>query len=195
MASRFSLPKLTLLFVLAAMPAHATGHGADGLSAADKARIASFEETRKAAIAEAESGGDTGDVAELRKILAGEPQTILGVDLRGTYRCRTIKLGGSLPLTIYGWFACKIDEDGQGYRLIKTSGSQRFSGHFIDQERTRLLYFGAAHYGYEKPRPYGADADSDQVGYLVKVGPGRYRLEMPLPKYESKFDIIELVKR
>ena len=175
--------------------AGASGHGARPLTPADQQRLASFDATRVAAVAEAEAGGDAADVKELRQILAGEPQPILGVDIRGSYRCRTIKLGGPLPLTIYGWFACRIDEDDQGYRIVKTTGSQRFSGHFIDDSRTRLIYFGAGHYADEKPKAYPSGPDSDQVGYLLKVGPGRYRLELPLPRYESKFDIIELVKR
>jgi hypothetical protein len=29
----------------------------------------------------------------------------------------------------------------------------------------------------------------------VKVGDGRYRLEMPLPQFESNFDILELEAR
>lgn len=183
-------------FLLAAAPALATGSLAERtLTPADKARIAAFDTARGEAIAEAEAGGNPSEVGALDGILSGKPQPILGVDIRGTYRCRTIKLGGTLPLTMYDWFSCRIDEDDLGYRLIKTSGSQRLSGHFIDDSRTRLLYYGAAHYADEKPRAYGKEADSDQVGYFYKVGPGRYRLELPLPRYESKFDIIELVKR
>lgn len=177
-------------------PALATGSLAERtLTPDDKARLADFGTSRSEAIAEANSGGNPSEVSALDGILSGKPQPILGVDIRGTYRCRTIKLGGSLPLTTYDWFSCRIDEDDLGYRLIKTSGSQRLSGHFIDDSRTRLLYYGAAHYADEKPKAYGKDADSDQVGYFYKVGPGRYRLELPLPRYESKFDIIELVKR
>jgi hypothetical protein len=187
---------LALVLVLAASGASATGSLAQKtLTAADKARIAAFDPTRADAILEAKTGGDPADVATLTKILAGAPQPILGTDIRGTYRCRTVKLGGQPPLTIYDWFACRIDEDDLGYRIVKTSGSQRFSGHFIDESRTRLLYYGASHYLDEKPKAYGADPERNQIGYLVKVGAGRYRLELPAPIFESNFDIIELVAR
>jgi hypothetical protein len=198
MQLHFTAPRLVAIACLfAASAALASGTLAERtLTAGDKARLAAFETTRKDAIAEAKSGGSAADVKTLSAILAGAPQPILGVDIRGDYRCRTVKLGGlPPPLTVYGWFNCRIDEDDIGYRLVKTTGSQRLSGHFIDDSRTRLVYYGAAHYSDEKPKAHGADPARDQVGYFFKVGPGRYRLEMPLPQYESKFDIIELVKR
>ena len=183
-------------FLLAAAPALATGSLAERtLTAADKARIAAFDTARGEAIAEAEAGGNPSEVGALDGILSGKPQPILGVDIRGDYRCRTIKLGGSLPLTVYGWFNCKIDEDDLGYRLTKTSGSQRLTGHFIDDSANRLLYYGVSFIAGDKPGRYGAKADDDQVGYFLKTGPKSYRLDLPLPKFESKFDIIELQKR
>lgn len=197
--------------VLAAVLVSALGVGAAGLGAGtagatgslldrtlsqtDKGRLAAFEETRRTAIAAARKGGEAGEVEVLDKILSGEPQPILGEDLRGTYRCRTIKMDGILPLVVYDWFQCRIDEDDLGYRLVKTSGSQRLSGHFVDDAETRLAYYGAGHYSDEKPKAYGADPERDEVGYLFKVGAKRYRLEFPLPKLESRFDILELERR
>ncbi len=188
---------LAILLLLAGAPiAQADGSAAARiLTATDKARLAGFDAARAKAIAEARAGGSAADLATLDAVLAGAPQNILGTDIRGDYRCRTIKLGGTLPLTIYGWFKCRIDEDDLGYRLVKTTGSQRFSGHFIDESEKRLLFWGAGHYGDEKPRAYKADADRDMVGYLVKAAAKRYRLELPLPKFESTFDIIELERR
>ncbi len=185
-----------LLLLAGAAIADADGTMAERtLTAADKTRLARFDESRSAAIAAARAGGSKADLATLDTVLAGAPQPILGVDIRGSYRCRTVKLGGALPLTVYGWFTCRIDEDDLGYRLVKTSGSQRFSGHFIDDSEKRLLFYGAGHYADEKPRAYKADAERDMVGYFVKAGAGRYRLELPLPKLESQFDIIEMVKK
>lgn len=185
-----------LLAVAAGQAARAEGTMAERtLTADDKARLAGFDENRTKAIAEARAGGGAADLSTLETVLAGTPEPILGKDIRGDYRCRTVKLGGSLPLTIYDWFKCRIDEDDLGYRLVKTSGSQRLSGHFIDDGEKRLLFYGAGHYSDEKPRAYKSDADRDMVGYLVKVGAKRYRLELPLPKYESTFDIIELERR
>ncbi|MCX5479706.1 DUF4893 domain-containing protein [Kaistia geumhonensis] len=189
----------TLVLLLAAFApslSHADGTmAARTLTASDKARIAGFDASRSKAIDEAKSGGIAADVKVLDAVLAGAPQPILGTDIRGDYRCRTVKLGGTLPLTVYGWFKCRIDEDDLGYRLVKTTGSQRFTGHFIDDSEKRLLFYGAGHYGDEQPRRYKADADRDMVGFLVKAGPKRYRLELPAPKFESTFDIIELERK
>ncbi|SHG08801.1 protein of unknown function [Kaistia soli DSM 19436] len=188
---------LAAMLLFAAVPAaFADGTMADRiLTPADKARLASFETARRDAIAEARAGGSKADLATLDEVLAGGPEPILGVDIRGDYRCRTIKLGGNLPLSVYGWFKCRIDEDDIGYRLVKTSGSQRLSGHFIDDSEKRLIFYGAGHYADEKPRAYKSDAARDMIGIFVKAGAKRYRLELPLPKVESTFDIIELVKK
>ena len=94
------------------------------------------------------------------------------------------KLGGMLPLVVYDWFRCSIGEDGIGYVLEKTSGSQRLSGHFVDDTETSLIFYGAGHYGDEEPRAYGDDAERNMVGRFVKVGDDRYRLELPLPQFE-----------
>lgn len=166
----------------------------DNVSKADRDRLERFEAARTAGLAEARAGGAPADLAVLDQVLAGKPQSLREGDIRGKYRCRTIKLGGQPPLTIYGWFDCVLGEDDLGYRLDKTTGSQRFSGHFIDDTDTSMIFWGANHVQGEKPRRYGADADQNSVGRLVKLGPKRLRLELPWPTFESKFDIIELVK-
>lgn len=188
------MPAIALILISGSALAEGT-MAARTLTKTDKDRLARYEATQKSAIAEARKGGDKADVATLDTLLAAKPQSILGVDIRGEYRCRTIKLGGQLPLTVYGWFACRIDEDDLGYRLTKTSGSQRLGGHFIDDSANRLLYYGVSYIAGEKPGRYGAKADDDQVGYFLKTGAKNYRLDLPLPKFESKFDIIELQKK
>jgi hypothetical protein len=166
------------------------------LTAEDLGRLADFARARAQSIAEAREGGAPADIAVLDDILAGEEEPILGIDIRGDYRCRVAKLGGEFgKLTIYDWFRCEISEDSFGYRLEKTSGSQRLSGHFIDDSETSLVFFGAGHYDDESPREYNADAERNIVGRFVRVTDDRYRLEMPLPKFESTFDILELEKR
>jgi len=166
------------------------------LTPEDLGRLAEFARVRADSIKEARDGGESADVATLDEILAGEEEPILGVDIGGDYRCRVAKLGGDLGrLTIYDWFRCEIGEDSIGYRLEKTSGSQRLSGHFIDDNETSLIFYGAGHYDGEQPNEYNADAERNMVGRLVKIGGDRYRLELPLPKFESTFDILELEKR
>lgn len=163
------------------------------LTAGDKARLAAFDEVRAEAVAEARKGGSPADIKTLDAILAGKPHSFSGpFDLTGNWQCRTIKLGGRPALTIYGWFKCRVSDDGSGWRLEKLTGSQRTSGAFYTDSDTRLTYLGAGHYSDEKPRRYRADPDRDEVAYAIRPGRNRVRLEFPSPKYESKFDIIEM---
>lgn len=163
------------------------------MTAADKARLAAYAATRAEAIAEAKSGGSPADIAVLEKIIATQPMSLRdGFDPTGKWKCRTIKLGGMLPLTIYDWFDCRITDDGSGWYLVKTSGSQRTSGRFYDDGDSRLVYLGALNYSREKPIDYGKDAERDQVAYVFRTGPEQLRMEFPAPKFESRLDILEL---
>ncbi|MBB4052431.1 hypothetical protein GGR20_002074 [Devosia subaequoris] len=111
----------------------------------------------------------------------------------GNYRCRTIKLGGLLPLTAYSYFDCVVAQGGT--KIEKLTGSQRFSGDLLATDAGGHFYRGALHYGDEDPRPYQEEGDRSQVGCLYKVDgkPVRYRLELPFPRFESTHDVIELV--
>jgi hypothetical protein len=195
MARRAWLP--LVLVLSGACPAWADGTLAGKLSADDRQRLESFDSVRGEAIGAARESDDKAALAALDAILSGKPEPIRGAtDLAGDWRCRVAKLGGSdtLPLVIYDWFRCRITDDGAGLRLDKISGSQRTAGTFYDDaDAERLTYVGASYYGHEgKPKPYGADAERDQVGYLVRVGRDRLRLEFPSPRRESQFDIMEL---
>lgn len=188
-------------WILLALVLAGTGFAwADGtlpgkLSADDRQRLEAFDSVRGEAIGAARESDDKAALAALDEILSGRPETIRGAtDLAGDWRCRVAKLGGNLPLVVYGWFRCRITDDAAGLRLDKVSGSQRTAGTFYDDANAeRLTYVGALYYGHEgKPKPYGGDAERDQVGYLVRVGPDRLRLELPSPRLESQFDIVEL---
>lgn len=165
------------------------------LTPEDLGRLAGFSKARDDAVAEARAGAEPGELAVLDEILAGDELPVQGADIRGEYRCRVVKLGGLMPLVVYDWFRCTIGEDGIGYVLEKTSGSQRLTGHFVDDTETSLIFYGAGHYADEAPRAYGDDPARNMVGRFVKVGDDRYRLELPLPQFESNFDILELETR
>ena len=111
--------------------------------------------------------------------------------MTGNWQCRTIKTGGQLPLVIYGWFKCRVTDDGSGWKLEKISGSQRTTGRFYDESDRRLIYLGSQYVNEEKPKPYGSGAETDQVGYAFRTGPKEWRIELPAPHYESKLDILE----
>jgi Domain of unknown function (DUF4893) len=184
-------------FILA-MVGFAAAANADGeisklITAPDKARLADFGKVRAEAIAEAKNAGAPADVATLDAILAGKSLAFSEkFDLTGNWQCRTVKLGGNLPLTVYGWFKCRVSDDGSGWKLEKLTGSQRTAGAFYTDSDTRLTYLGVLYYADEKPKKYGTDPDRDQVAYAVRPDKNRVRLEFPSPKYESKLDVIEL---
>lgn len=179
--------------IACAVAARADGEIDRLMTAADKARLASYDKIRAEAIADARQGGAPRDIATLDAILAGETLAFSErFDMTGDWRCRTVKLGGAPTLTIYGWFKCRITDDGSGWRLEKLTGSQRTSGAFYTDSDTRLTYLGALHYADEAPRRYAGDPDRDQIAYAMRAGDKRVRLEFPSPKYESKLDIIEL---
>ena len=181
---------LAALFALPAGFAIADGVVQKLMTAADRARLEKYEETRKAALAEARNG-DAAEVAELDALLAKPQLSTPDFDLGGEWRCRTIKAGGLSPLIVYGWFKCKVSDDGSGWKLEKTSGSQRTTGRFYDDGERRMIYLGSFHIAGETPKPYGSGPKSDQVGYAFRTGPAEWRIELPAPQYESRLDILE----
>ncbi len=192
-----SSPKLVVAIAALAVVATtalavATGVFPTDLSAADKQRLAKFDETRASAIEEARKGGEPADVTILEKELEGGPTQIAPAAMAGEWRCRTLKLGDNLPLVIYADFKCRITDDAAGLRLQKLTGSQRTTGTFYDLGEARLGYAGAGHYADEQPRNYGGDPERNQVGHLIPISAEHMRLEFPLPRYESHFDILEL---
>lgn len=115
----------------------------------------------------------------------------------GDYRCRVIKLGartpGLLSFIAYPAFTCRIG-GGQPQSFVKLTGSQRPIGEiFVDNDR-RLIFLGTLLLGDEsRPLSYGRDQLRDIVGAVERIGPNRWRLVLPYPKFESLTDVIELV--
>jgi hypothetical protein len=185
---------LKVFFLLAGVTAaQADGVLDSKLSAADKQRLAGFEATVTEALAAARAGGSAPDRAVLDEVLAGKPLPLAeGFDATGSWRCRTLKAGGMLPLTVYPWFKCRISDDGAGWMLEKLTGSQRTKGFFYTVSADRLAYLGAGHVAGESPRRYGEDPKEDQVAYAERRAPNRIILMFPAPHYESKLDILVL---
>jgi hypothetical protein len=172
------------------LPALADGEVQKLITAADKTRLDKYGETRKAALGEAKAG-DPADIARLDALLAKPLSSFSDKDLTGNWQCRTIKVGGTSPLIVYGWFKCKVSDDGSGWRLEKTSGSQRTKGRFFDDGEKRSIYLGSFYVNNDPAKPYGSGPTSDQVGYAFRNGPNAWRIEFPAPYYESKLDILE----
>ena len=183
---------LTLAICSPAMPALADGAIVGLMSEEDTRILEEFDARREAAIAAAIDVSEEDTIAVLRQVLAGNVLSFDdGYDPSGDWRCRYIKLGGDPSVTVYGWFSCRIFDDGAGWVIQKTGGSQRSMGRLYDLPQDRLLYLGAKHYAYEPPIWFGDDPARNQVAVLTRLDDGRMRLEFPAPLVESEFDILE----
>jgi hypothetical protein len=191
------VPAATVAFSLAcwgvAAPATADGAIVGLLSDQDAQVLSEFDTRRAAAITTAAAGSDEAAVGTLIQVLAGQALPFdAGYDPSGDWRCRFLKLGGVPPLTVYGWFSCRIFDDGAGWIFGKTTGSQLSMGRLYQLNEERLLYLGALHYTYETPIRFGDDPARNQIAVLTRLDDGRLRLEFPATLAEADFDILEL---
>ncbi|AZO67811.1 MULTISPECIES: DUF4893 domain-containing protein [unclassified Mesorhizobium] len=173
-----------------ALPALADGEVQKLITSADKVRLDKYDETRKAALDEAKTC-DAAEVKQLDALLAKPLVSFSDKDLTGNWQCRTIKAGGLSPLVIYGWFKCKVSDDGSGWMLEKITGSQRTKGRFFDDGEKRSIYLGSFSVNNDPAKPYGSGPQSDQVGYAFRNSVNEWRIEFPAPYHESKLDILE----
>ena len=116
----------------------------------------------------------------------------------GDYRCRTVKIGGKTG-AVPDFVAdpaqpCRIDEPEGTLRLRITQGPQRPHGLFYADGRTRMVFLGTIQLGDEsRAMRYGQDAERDLAGLLERIAPGRWRLIMPDPHWQSMLDVMEIV--
>jgi hypothetical protein len=189
---------IALALGLLATPAFAGWQ--DTASAFDANRLAKLSESKAKGLEEAEHGASPSDLASIHGVLDAAPGQASAGGLTGTWRCRTIKLGGMTPDVIYSWFRCRISDEGGALRFAKISGSQRMSGSLYPDQSGALVYLGASNVSNEPAHGYSGGGNSagaaatpdDQIGLLVSTGPGSARLELPYPVQESTFDVIEL---
>lgn len=168
-----------------------------GVSQADRERLNSLSVSRTLGLAAALKGDNNAEQALIGGLF-DRPFVPLGEAKRliGSYKCRTIKIGGGLPFVVYGWFSCEISAEEAALVIRKTSGSQRFMGVLVPAGEG-YAYKGALSYGYESvSKLYGEDPERNQVGCLSATGdgPDHLVLEMPAPHFESVHDVIEMVR-
>lgn len=182
------------LLCLAAMPqAYADGAINKIITPADRERLTKLESSRRQGLAEAAADAETipEELAGVKAMFTKRTIPFAGFDMTGNWQCRTTKLGSFAPLVVYGWFKCRVTDDGSGWMLEKLSGSQKTKGRFYDDTNTRLIYLGAGYVNDDPAPAYGQGPKSDQVGYAFRTGTKEWRIEFPAPYYESKLDIIE----
>ncbi|WP_342076395.1 DUF4893 domain-containing protein [Yoonia sp. SS1-5] len=188
----------TVAFCLAALGAHAD---TPEIRAADQGRLADFDGAFGAAMQEALAGGDINDLDRVLIAMAGIPGDY---DPAGTWKCRTIKMGGLTPLVAYAPFDCRVTKtDGDSWRIEKLTGSQRLVGR-LDQTDAGLIYTGVGFVdggpamAYEQLPPGNEPVEPGQtipqVGYFVQTADDNARLMLPRPIFESTFDILHFTR-
>ena len=143
-------------------------------------------------------GASSQDQAAIHSVM----DTQAGASARGiagNWRCRSLKLGGMTPAMVYGWFHCRIWDQGGSLRFEKITGSQRMAA-TLTPAGNGYAYRGAASAKGEPLHRYSGDGASvgatrtpdDQDGFLEVLTDGRARIEIPHPIQESDYDVIEL---
>jgi hypothetical protein len=190
------------VFAIASLLLVATAANAgwqDQASRFDAQRLSRLDESRAKGLDEAARGAPAADLAAIRSVLDAPAVDASSSAIEGTWRCRTIKLGGITPDVIYTWFRCRISLKGGAPYFEKLTGSQRSSG-FLYPQGGGFVYLGASYITGETAHRYsgnGAEAGAgatpdDQIGLLSLLSDGRARIEFPYPLQESTFDVIEL---
>ncbi len=165
---------------------------------ADVTRLHGWRDAFVKGMAEARAGGFDADLAKEGSLL--EPDAGLdGAALpAGSYRCRTIKLGsqdgGGLAFVAYPTFDCRVTIDGPVSRFVRLNGSQRPTGTLYRASVRQQVFLGTLVLGDEtRALTYGRDTDRNMVGAVQRIGPKRWRLVLPYPRFESTLDVMELV--
>lgn len=171
------------------------------MRAQEQTRLDEFQASAGKALLQALSAGSLGDVDLLQEAMSGVPLAPLATTLAGEWDCRTIKLGGLTPLTVYAPFKCAFAPDGTAFTFEKFTGSQRTQGRVTMQGRT-MVYLGVGYIADEEPMDYAAlPAESfgdgsyqPQVGIVEQTGPTAARIMFPAPVTESDFDVLYLTR-
>ncbi len=163
----------------------------------DARRLRGWRDAFVTALGEARARGFADAVAREGVLL--DPDAALD-DVRlvpGRYRCRTIKLGQrgvvGIGFVAYPAFACRIAAEGAALSFAKLSGSQRPVGVILPGNERRVIFLGTMMLGDEiRAIAYGRDPERDVVGAIERIGPQRWRMILPYPRFESTLDVLEL---
>ena len=89
--------------------------------------------------------------------------------------------------------ACRIEPGNGVLGLAKLDGSQRPSGWLYPDGPQRMIFLGSVRMADERrPLPYGGDPERDMAGILERIGPERWRLVLPRPRWEAMLTVVEL---
>lgn len=167
-------------------------------SLSDVRRLHRWRDAFMAGLTAAQSGGAAAQTAAEGALLQPDAQLEPPLPPPGEYRCRIIKLGlpgGDLPSYVpYPAFRCRVAQAGGRLSFTKITGSQRQVGFIYPDTMRRGVFLGTMLLADEaRPLPYGRDEQRDLVASVERVGPQRWRLVFPYPRFESLVDVMELV--
>ncbi len=163
----------------------------------DRERLRGWRGSFTRALDRARRAGHGADIAREGALL--DPDAALGGPIpNGNYRCRMTKLGarseGLLDYLAYPAFACRIQQERELQGFAKLTGSQRPIGLIFRGDALRGVFLGTMVLGDEAgAMQYGRDPDRDVAAWVERIGPARWRMVIPDPRYESLTDVIELV--
>ena len=164
----------------------------------DRHRLADWRSSFVSALDAASKAGHSSDIVKEGALL--EPDAALGPPgiAAGLYKCRIIKIDakaeGGLPYVAYPAFYCRVKAERGLERFNKFGGSQRYVGLIFPGDAVRQVFLGTLVLGDEtRALQYGQDELRDVAGYVERIGPSRWRIIMPKPHFESRFDVMELV--
>jgi len=168
------------------------------ISQPDQIRLRDWRKTFEQALAAARKSGHSAEIDREGVLLDPDAAQAGPAIPNGMYRCRVIKLGakaaGNLDFVSYPGFTCRVRAERSLQRLSKLSGSQRYVGLLFPGDAIRQVYLGTLVLGDERrAMQYRQDDQRDIAAYLERIGPNRWRLVMPKPRFESQLDVMELV--
>lgn len=171
-----------------AVPCRSASTWRDDATDADRLRVRDWRGAWNDALTQAKASRRTIDAADP----LFQPDAGLDRPLPppGVYRCRFVKLGGAVALAVRASGRCRVSATG----LTKLDGPQRPTGGLYPDTTVRGIFLGTLLLGDElRPLEHGQDTDRDTAGLVERIGPARWRVVLPRPRFESTLDLLELV--
>jgi hypothetical protein len=168
------------------------------ISDSDGLRLRDWRKSFETGLAAARKSGHAADIAREGALLDPDAALAGPAIPDGMYRCRVIKLGAkdsdNLDYVAYPEFTCRIRSERGLQRLAKLGGAQRYVGLIFPGDAIRNVFLGTLAFADEsRVLQYGQDEQRNVAGFVERIGPGRWRLVMPEPHFESRLDVMELV--
>jgi hypothetical protein len=164
----------------------------------DRQRLMEWRTTFVGALDAARKAGHGAEITREGALLDPDVQLLPAGIPDGMYRCRIIKIGAKLGTTSPAYLSgapglCRVKQNRDLQRFNKFGGQQRYVGLIFPDDAVREVFLGTLVLGDEtRALQYGQDELRDVAGYVEHIGPGRWRLLLPKPHFESQFDVIEL---